>query len=467
MTVELHAWSAGRTLVCVPPDLDPALQDDLLALLGEAASVDAVLDRLTTEGIARTPPFICVAPSGDAIRVVVRGAVSATAHGVDGTTRTIDAGRSATWTDDVVPGVVRLTIDLGPDGARLEWLVATPAPAAAPAPAEAPAEPVPPVPGTPATSDGPPPAAPPATPPAPAEVAPAAPVDAGPSGGPDFTGLLTHTVHRGDRPSAAPAAPVAPPPPPPSAFAPPPAGSEATGPPSGPAPVGLDDTLPPPPSSPPSAPGGDLGATGPAAAGEPPVVPDEARSSSGLGQHDGQTVALHRLPPPPAGWSPSGAPDAVAVGPGQVRAVQCPAGHANPPATTTCARCDRRITDPAVVAAPRPVLARLVFDSGLVVDVDRPQLIGRAPAPPDPTAEPPNLITVPSPEGDLSRLHTAVRIEGWDLLVEDTGSTNGTAVRLPGRDLVRLREHEAVLVVVGTEVVLAGTVRFRVEGPPR
>ena len=114
---------------------------------------------------------------------------------------------------------------------------------------------------------------------------------------------------------------------------------------------------------------------------------------------------------------------------------------------------------------PRPVVARLVFDSGLIVDVDRPQLIGRRPSSPPEAEEIPNLVTVPSPDSEISRAHAAVRVEGWDVLVEDVGSTNGTEVRLPGRDPVRLREHEPVLVVAGTEVILAAVVRFQVEAP--
>jgi pSer/pThr/pTyr-binding forkhead associated (FHA) protein len=148
-----------------------------------------------------------------------------------------------------------------------------------------------------------------------------------------------------------------------------------------------------------------------------------------------------------------------------VRAVRCPTGHANPPTAGACRRCGAELADAEIVTIPRPVIARLVFDSGLIVDVDRPQLIGRRPTAPPEADEIPNLVTIPSPDSDLSRAHTAVRIEGWDVLVEDVGSTNGTEVRLPAGDPVRLREHDPVLVVAGTEVTMAGAVRFRVEAP--
>ncbi|HWJ61377.1 MAG TPA: FHA domain-containing protein, partial [Acidimicrobiales bacterium] len=137
----------------------------------------------------------------------------------------------------------------------------------------------------------------------------------------------------------------------------------------------------------------------------------------------------------------------------------------NPPTLGTCRRCGEAITDPTVVAVPRPVVARLVFESGLVVDVDRPQLLGRRPMAPADADDLPNLVTIPSPDGDISRAHTGIRLEGWDVLVEDLGSTNGTEVRLPGADPVRLREHEPVLAVVDTQVTLAGTVRFTIQAP--
>lgn len=145
--------------------------------------------------------------------------------------------------------------------------------------------------------------------------------------------------------------------------------------------------------------------------------------------------------------------------------MRCPERHPNPPGTASCRRCGQAIADTAVVTIPRPVVARLVFDSGLIVDVDRPQLIGRRPTSPPDADEIPNLVTIPSPDSDLSRAHTAVRVEGWDILVEDLRSTNGTEVRLPGQEPVRLREHDPVLVLPGTQVTMAGTVRFRVEAP--
>ena len=207
--------------------------------------------------------------------------------------------------------------------------------------------------------------------------------------------------------------------------------------------------------------------------GPPPPPPG---AGTGLGEHDGRTITLADLrrvqddaadprPRPDDTAAPPGSPGTAPPRSGEVRAVRCPAGHANPPTATTCRLCGQAVTDTTVMTIPRPVIARLVFDSGLIVDVDRPQLIGRRPSSPPEAEEIPNLVTIPSPDSEISRAHAAVRVEGWDVLVEDVGSTNGTEVRLPGRDPVRLREHDPVLVVAGTEVTLAAVVRFQVEAP--
>ena len=284
-----------------------------------------------------------------------------------------------------------------------------------------------------------------------------------PSDSLDFSGLLAGTSHE----------PVVPDPPPPTGAAGPHASAAEPAPPAtaagtparpaAPEPaVGLPAGVTPPPPAIRS----PISSVPPAGAATPsPSAEVLADPGTGLGEHDGRTVTLadlRRLQEEAGATAPAAGPAPAPMRPSEVRAVRCPAGHANPPTSTSCRLCGVDIADTTVLLVPRPVIARLAFDSGLVVDVDRSQLIGRRPTAPTDADELPNLITLPSPDGDISRAHTAVRVEGWDLLVEDVGSTNGTEVRLPGRDPVRLREHDPVLVVAGTEVTLAGTVRFTV-----
>jgi hypothetical protein len=532
MSAPLHIWSVDRTLVCVPADLPDTLLGSLRALLLEGRAVDRVLELLTAGGLASTPPFVCAEVAPDGVRVVIRGSLEVVAHGLDGSSLTLGAGRSSTWNDDVVADIASLSV-AGDSGARFEWVAATSAAPSAPgAPSTLPARPagrasepvVEPVvkgtaarpvtderhtldeqqflrlvaPGERAGSDSveqvaPRPAArasaatgqsdAPRQPAAPAEsVTSSSDPSVAVTAGLDFSGLLERTSHGvAEAPSAA--------------APPPPSATTATSAPPGPGALGP----PPAPSRTPPATAGEQPVTplapgvrpprrtarlpisavpkaDPIVAPPPGPPPPPPGAGTGLGEHDGRTITLADLrrvqddaadlrPLQDDTAAPTGSPGTAPPRSGEVRAVRCPTGHANPPTSTTCRMCGQAVTDTTVMTIPRPVVARLVFDSGLIVDVDRPQLIGRRPSSPPEAEEIPNLVTIPSPDSEISRAHAAVRVEGWDVLVEDVGSTNGTEVRLPGRDPVRLREHDPVLVVSGTEVILAAVVRFQVEAP--
>lgn len=492
MTTRLHIWSLGHLLVCVPADLAGSTRDALRRQLAMNPSVDRVLDVLTSSGLRATPDFVCAEVVPDGARVVIRGALQVEAHARDGGTLTLDAGRSSTWRDDVVADLVALSVERD-EGDRIEWMVpAGPEPRTAEA-ASKPAE----VEDHPTEShtldeaaflelvgseeadrpEGAEPAddEPTDVPPSDVEPEPAepAPQPAAATIDNDFSSLLDRT---GDVPP--PPAPPPPPPPPPPPSAAPPASAPPPPPPTAqvpPADRAAEDLPPgvqaPRPSlrAPISAVPG-AGATRSAVPPPPPPVAPTATTppgaGTGLGERDGRTVTLAELRQ--LQQEPDDAPAPRAEdGPrrGEVRAVRCSSGHANPPGAAACRVCGAEIADPVVVTVSRPVVARLVFESGLVVEVDRSQVVGRRPTAPPEAEEIPNLVTLPSPDGDISRSHVAVRVEGWDLLVEDVGSTNGTEVQLPGHDPLRLREHDPMLVVVGTEVTLAGAVRFRIEAP--
>src|SRR5699024_287240 len=71
--------------------------------------------------LAATPPFLCARAEADGVRVVVRGDVRATAHGTDGSTHPLDAGRAATWHDDVVSDLAAISLDSG-SGGSFTWI---------------------------------------------------------------------------------------------------------------------------------------------------------------------------------------------------------------------------------------------------------------------------------------------------------------------------------------------------------
>ena len=75
------------------------------------------------------------------------------------------------------------------------------------------------------------------------------------------------------------------------------------------------------------------------------------------------------------------------------------------------------------------------------------------------------MLRVGGPDRDISRNHAEFVLEGWQVLVRDLGSTNGTTVTRPGQQPVRLRPHEPLEIEPGTVVSLAGEVVLSYEVP--
>ena len=114
------------------------------------------------------------------------------------------------------------------------------------------------------------------------------------------------------------------------------------------------------------------------------------------------------------------------------------------------------------IATPTP--ARLVLSTGLVVPLDRAVLLGRAPQVARVSnRELPRLITVPSPQQDISRTHAEVRVEGDQVLVTDLDSTNGVHVARPGEGARRLHPGEPSVVALDELVDLGDGVTFSLE----
>jgi hypothetical protein len=87
--------------------------------------------------------------------------------------------------------------------------------------------------------------------------------------------------------------------------------------------------------------------------------------------------------------------------------------------------------------------------------LDQPLVIGRAPSA---TAlggdRLPRLVTMTTPNQDISRTHAQISVEGGTVVVTDLHSSNGTIVVLPGRSAQKLREGEATPVIPGTVIDL-------------
>ena len=232
----------------------------------------------------------------------------------------------------------------------------------------------------------------------------------------------------GPRSSPPPGPPVGRPPGPPVG---PPVGlpvGPPQGPPAGP-PVG-----PPvgPPTGPPVGP-----PTGPPTGApiDPPIEPlrGPLAATDPDDDHDGMTQA--------GGWDP------------EELAPQQPGIPGQPPA-------------PAVTRA----VARLRFSSGEDVEVDRTVLVGRAPeARGFTSAELPRLVTVPSPNQEISSTHIEIRpgsgADHGSAVVTDLGSTNGTVVVQPGLPPEELQPGTAVQLVPGAVIDLGDGVTIQVSNP--
>jgi hypothetical protein len=185
----------------------------------------------------------------------------------------------------------------------------------------------------------------------------------------------------------------------------------------------------------------------------PPPMPDL--------DHDGMTVSAAEL-----GLTPGSTPLPPSDPPRGQLAVRCPDEHLNPAHASGCRVCGMAIPTQAPFSIDHVDLGEFAFSTGQRVPVRGPLLIGRSPKVNGAVGDRmPELVSVPSPEQDISRTHVEVRVDGWQVLVVDRDSTNGTTVVLPGRDPQRLRPGEPFPLPVGARVVLAEEVEFTFEVP--
>jgi len=149
-----------------------------------------------------------------------------------------------------------------------------------------------------------------------------------------------------------------------------------------------------------------------------------------------------------------------------ILAVMCQQGHANPPSSTSCRVCRSPLASQARQFVPGPVLAVLRASDGSRAEVDRTVLIGRAPSGDRSSSRAPRLMTVPSPNHDISRTHLEVAPEDWQIVVTDLNSTNGTVLVRPGAlDRQQLAPGEPVHVQLGSVMELGDGVSVLIDFP--
>ena len=181
------------------------------------------------------------------------------------------------------------------------------------------------------------------------------------------------------------------------------------------------------------------------------------------GKHDGRTVSAAGLDATGnALGGQTGLDEPSGTGP-SVMAVFCEAGHPNPVHASSCRECDGTITS-RTGQVEQPVLGVLRVSSGATAVLDADIIIGRLPQGTSSTAaQSPCLLAVPSPGKAISKTHCAVRVEGWDIRVEDLGSTNGTFLLRAGEEPRRVPEHQQLLLRAGDIIDIGDGTTLTVE----
>ena len=181
------------------------------------------------------------------------------------------------------------------------------------------------------------------------------------------------------------------------------------------------------------------------------MTPAAPCACSARGPRNASSPSVAPLP-----TSPAGVPGEVSLT-GQL----CPQGHANPPERDRCRTCGAVLTGPTRTVRRPPLGVALLSTGGRIV-LDRSAVIGRRPRASRVSAhDVPQLVTVPSPQQDISRSHLELRLEGWHVLATDLGTTNGTTLHRPGYEPLRLRPREGVVLHDGDLLDLGDGVRVR------
>ena len=283
-------------------------------------------------------------------------------------------------------------------------------------------------------------------------------VDAGPAGDAPYDFLFGATQARtvedaAVRPAAEDDAAPPFPPPVPAAQEPPPlpptTAAVAAGPDDPAAPAGLIDTVPWASDADPMRPAGTRAVPRP-----PLIAPAPAAASTPTTDPRSCGVTCSSSRP---GRSPR------RIGP-TVHALLCPNSHVDPPGNSACRVCGTPLPPQDPVTVPRPVLGVLRLSTGDAITLDRGVVMGRSPRTDFNGEERPHIVKLPSGDGEISRTHLPVILDGWRVLVTDLHSTNGTLIVLPGRDPEQLRPGRAAArIQPGTVVILAVGIQFRYE----
>ena len=154
-----------------------------------------------------------------------------------------------------------------------------------------------------------------------------------------------------------------------------------------------------------------------------------------------------------------------------ILARSCEQRHPNPPTASTCHTCGATLSGPARQVR-KPAMGRMtVRDRGGIREysheLNRSVVLGRQPsASAVKEPNPPRLLQIDSPSGDISRSHLLVRLEGWHVQLVDLGATNGTMLLREGQAPRRLSKNQEVMLKSGDVADLGDGVSLRFEDLP-
>jgi hypothetical protein len=147
-----------------------------------------------------------------------------------------------------------------------------------------------------------------------------------------------------------------------------------------------------------------------------------------------------------------------------VLGVYCKNGHFGDPKARSCVVCgvSRGRRGPAPQPGPRPPLGALVLDDGSALELSTDCVVGREPAL-DPAVTAGEAQPLGIVDAAVSRVHARIHLDGWQVLLIDLGSVNGTRIRLPGKRSEQPLEPNVPVPLQSGTRVLVGTQGFQYE----
>ena len=175
-------------------------------------------------------------------------------------------------------------------------------------------------------------------------------------------------------------------------------------------------------------------------------------------------LATEAVPVVPEPWPGTPAPAPYAEEPGR------PEQDADHDGDALTGRSTESAVDAAGPAVTSRPVARLVFSHGDDVSVDRPVVVGRSPeARRFTSGEQPRLVSVPSPQQEISSTHLEIRpgsgADHGSAVVTDLGSTNGSVLVQPGLPPEDLTPGVPVQLIPGAVLDLGDGVTIQVVDP--